>query len=57
MLITDLIRRALQGNRDGSNPETDYQVDQEDRSSMADFVRILLASDREDEQCEINHGH
>jgi hypothetical protein len=50
-LIPDLIRRALQGNQDGSNLETDHQVDQEDRSSMADFVRILLASDREDE-CE-----
>jgi len=45
--ITDLLRRVLQGSQPGPNAQTPMTTDHRDRSSMADFVRILQAQDRQ----------
>jgi hypothetical protein len=45
--ITDLLRRVLQGSQPGPNTQTPIMADHRDRSSMADFVRILQAHDRQ----------
>src|ERR1700730_816386 len=45
--ITDLLRRVLQGSQPGPNTQTPIMADHRDRSSMADFVRILQAQDRQ----------
>ena len=45
--ITDLLRRVLQGSQPGPNTQTPTTTDYRDRSSMADFVRILQAQDRQ----------
>jgi hypothetical protein len=45
--ITDLLRRVLQASHPGPDPQIPMMTDHRDRSSMADFVRILQAQDRQ----------
>jgi hypothetical protein len=44
--ITDLLLRVWQRSQPASNPQVAVMDDSEDRSSMADFVRILQAYDQ-----------
>jgi hypothetical protein len=45
--VADFLRRVWQGNRPASNIQIPMLSDHRDRSSMADFVRILQAQDRD----------
>jgi hypothetical protein len=46
-LIAELVRRALQRGKTGPTSEMARRSDNQDRSSMSDFVRILQAHDRD----------
>jgi hypothetical protein len=45
--IADLLMRFWQGNQPASNTQVAAMADNRDRSSMADFVRILQAYDQD----------
>ncbi|MCP3473267.1 hypothetical protein NLM33_23420 [Bradyrhizobium sp. CCGUVB1N3] len=45
--IADLVMRFWQGSQPASNTQVAAMVDNRDRSSMADFVRILQAYDED----------
>jgi hypothetical protein len=45
--IADLFRRVWQRDQPASNIRISAQADKPDRSSMADFVRILQAHDQD----------
>lgn len=44
--IADLLVRFWQGSQPASNPELAAMAENQDQSSMADFVRILRAYDQ-----------
>jgi hypothetical protein len=44
--IADLLLRVWQGSQPGSNTQVAVIAENRDRSSMADFVRILQAHDQ-----------
>jgi hypothetical protein len=46
-LIAHLVRRALQRSQPGPTSETGMRIDNQDRSSMSDFVRILQSHDHD----------
>lgn len=45
--IADLLVRLWHGSQPASNPEVAAMAENQDRSSMADFVRILRFYDQE----------
>ena len=45
--IADLLRRVWQRSQPGSNTQVAIMTENRDRSSMADFVRILRAFDQD----------
>jgi hypothetical protein len=45
--IADLLRRVWQRSQPGSNTQVAVMAENRDRSSMADFVRILQAYDQD----------
>ncbi|UPK29299.1 hypothetical protein [Bradyrhizobium sp. 195] len=44
--IADLLTRFWQGRQPASNAQVEVMTENRDRSSMADFVRILQAYDQ-----------
>jgi len=46
-IIADLLMRFWQGSQPAPNTRVAARVQKQDRSSMADFVRILQAYDRD----------
>lgn len=44
--VTDLLMRFWRGNQAASNTQVAAMAEKQDRSSMADFVRLLQAYDR-----------
>lgn len=46
-LIANLVRRVLRRNQTRATSEIGMKSDNQDRSSMSDFVRILQAHDRD----------
>ena len=50
--VADLLRRVWQGNRPASNTQIPMMYDHRDRSSMAEFVRILQAQDRDGQRAQ-----
>jgi hypothetical protein len=53
--VADLLRRVWQANQPASDTQAPVTTDERDRSSMADFVRILQTYDRDrtDEATEV----
>ncbi len=45
--IADLLTRLRQGSQPASNTQVAAMAENQDRSSMADFVRILQAYDQD----------
>jgi hypothetical protein len=45
--IADLLLRVWQGSQPASNAQVGVMAENRDRSSMADFVRILQAYDQD----------
>ena len=45
--VADLLRRVWQENQPASDTQAPVMTDKGDRSSMADFVRILQTYDRD----------
>jgi hypothetical protein len=45
--VADLLRRVWQASQPASETQASAVIDQGDRSSMADFVRILETYDRD----------
>jgi hypothetical protein len=45
--VADLLRRVWQANQPASDTQAPVMTDEGDRSSMADFVRILQTYDRD----------
>jgi len=45
--VADLFMRFWQGNRPASNTQVAVRIENRDRSSMADFVRILQVYDQD----------
>jgi len=45
--IADLLRRVWQRSQPASNAQVEAMAENRDRSSMADFVRILQACDQD----------
>jgi hypothetical protein len=45
--IADLLRRVWQGSQPASDTQVAAMAENRDRSSMADFVRILQAYDQD----------
>jgi len=45
--IADLLMRFWQGSQPASNPQVAAFAENQDRSSMADFVRILQSYDQD----------